>query len=233
MTMMESGAPAPDTTYVAPRIVVMDVPRPLTTFCEFTVTGRVAGSEVDGAEVEVCAAGVTRTGVVADGVWAVAFEAGALTHRHVGVRPITGRVMDASFNCAEATRWVTIDEFVEGYVHVDGGFEVTGGAESDGELIATGELALGTHEQGRGLEVALVRAGRDAAPAPGAARGTADEYETVVTGAVEPGWHHGEWVARLPLRAVHAGTYRVRARLVDCAAASLTRQMVGRPFTLG
>jgi hypothetical protein len=231
MTMLQYGAPAPDTTYVAPRIVMMDAPRHLTTFCEFTVSGRVAGSEVEGAEVAVCAAGVTRAAVVADGVWVVTFEAGALSHRHVGVRPVTARVMDASFNSAEATRWVTIDEFVDGYVHVDGGFEVTGGAESDGELIATGELALGTHERGRGLEVTLVRDGSGAAPAH-TARGAADGYETVVTGAVEPGWHHGEWVARLPLRAVRAGTYRVRARLVDGAAASLTRQTVGRPFTL-
>lgn len=207
--------------YVAPRLAFTARPRLLTTFDGFRVAGVVVGSEVEGVEVEVSVAGVTRTGEVRDGAWVVRFEDGALSHRHAGVRPVTARLTDAWFNPAQTTEWVTIDEFVDGFVHVDGRYAVEGGdgAGGDGELVATGELGLGTHETGRELVVLLVR----------------DDVEGVVvsTGVVEPGWHHGEWVARLPLRSVGRGAYRVRALLTDKVCATLTRLAVSRPFRLG
>ncbi len=201
--------------YVAPRLELTACPRILTTFDGFAISGRVFGSEVDGVEVEVTVAGVARTAVVANGSWVVRFEDGALHHHLAGVRPVTGRVTDRWFNTAQATEWVTIDEFVEGFVHVDYRTEVVGKL-GDGHLVATGELALGTHDEGRELTVELL-----------------DDNETVVSTAfVEPGWHHGEWRARLPLGSVTTGMHRVRAILTDKASRHLTRQSQGQPFLL-
>ncbi|GAB2462179.1 hypothetical protein [Xylanimonas ulmi] len=204
--------------YRAPRLELITCPRRLTTFDGFAVTGRAYGSQVQDADVEVCVAGVARTGKVENGLWSVEFEDGALSMRHAGVRPVTGRITDAWFNTAQATEWVTVEEFVDGFVHVDGRHEVRGDLGSDGHLVASGELGLGTHDQGRELVVMLVR----------------DDAEGVVvaTGLVESGWHHGEWRARLPLAGVTAGAYRVRALLTDKVCASLTRLAVGRPFRL-
>ncbi|WP_165350397.1 hypothetical protein [Xylanimonas protaetiae] len=209
---------ADDVVYVAPRVELTVCPRALTTFCRFEVSGRAYGTEVDGVEVEVSVAGVTRTGRVTDGTWAVHFEAGALAHRHAGVRPVTARLTDSWFNAAQCTEWVTIDEFLDGFVHVDGRHRLEGKAGPDGELVASGELALGTHEAGRELVVMLVR--------------DDDEAVVVSTGLVEPGWRHGEWAARLPLAGVTTGTYRIRALLTDTVCASLTRLAVGRAFRL-
>jgi hypothetical protein len=224
MTLMEDAksdaAPVTDVTrYTAPRLELTAFPRALTTFQDFRVSGRAVGSHVEGVEVEVSVAGVTRTGVVRDGAWSVAFEYGALSHRHAGVRPVTGRLTDAWFNIVQATEWVTIDEFVDGFVHIDGRYAVEGRADAGGVLVATGEVGLGTHETGRELVVLLVR--------------DDDEGVVVATGVVEPGWHHGEWVARLPLRSVSRGAYRVRALLTDKVCATLTRLAVSRPFHLG
>lgn len=204
-----------DAPYVAPRLELTACPRTLNTFDGFQVSGRAFGSEVEGAEVEVTVAGVVRTARVHDGSWAVQFEPQALSMRHAGVRSVTGRVVDAWFNTAQATEWVTIDEFVDGFVHVDSRHDL---ASDDAHLVASGELGLGSHDRGRELVVLLVR----------------DDVEGVVvaTGVVEPGWHHGEWFARLPLAGVTAGSYRVRALLTDEACAGLTRLAVGRPFTL-
>ncbi|WP_425955869.1 hypothetical protein [Xylanimonas sp. McL0601] len=204
--------------YIAPRLAMTACPRTLTTFDGFVISGRAYGSEVEGVEVEVSVAGVTRTGSVHDGTWVVRFEDGALSHRHAGVRPVTGRVTDSWFNAAQASEWVTIDEFVDGFVHVDGRHDVVGEGGSGGHLVVSGELGLGTHEEGRELVVMLVR----------------DDSEGVVvsTGLVEPGWHHGEWLARLPLAGVTAGVYRVRALLTDKVCASLTRLAASQPFTL-
>lgn len=195
--------------YAAPRLVLTVCPRILTTFDGFEVSGRAHGSEVDGVEIEVSVAGVARTSTVTDGSWAVRFEDGALARHHAGVRPVTGRVTDRWFNTAQATEWVTIEEFVDGFVHVDARAAIEGGSHGDRALVATGELGLGSHDDGRELVVVLVR----------------DDAEGVVvsTGLVEPGWHHGEWRARLPLSGVAAGMYRVRAILTDKRCARLTR----------
>lgn len=205
--------------YTAPRLELTSFPRILTTFDSFHVTGRAVGSEIEGVEVEVSVAGVARTGVVRDGTWSVRFEDRALSHRHAGVRPVTGRLTDAWFNTAQITEWVTIDEFVDGFVHVDSRLAVEGADAADGQIVATGELALGSHEAGRELVVLLVR--------------DDDEGVVVSTGVVEPGWRHGEWVARLPLRAISKGAYRVRALLTDNVCATLTRLAVSKPFHLG
>lgn len=202
--------------YTAPRVVLTEFPRALTTFQSFRVAGRADGSDVEGVDVEVSVAGVTRRAVVRDGVWAARFEYGALAHRHAGVRPVTARLTDGWFNIAQATQWVTIDEFVDGFVHVDGRYDVER-ADGAGHLVATGELGLGTHEEGRELVVTLVRDDGDA---------------VVATGRVEPGWHHGEWVARLPLPEAGRGTFRVRATLTDAVCPTLTRKAVSRPIHL-
>ncbi|ACZ32123.1 hypothetical protein Xcel_3122 [Xylanimonas cellulosilytica DSM 15894] len=218
LTVNHRSDPPDAAVYVAPRVELMASPRALTTFDGFVVSGCAFGSEVEGVEVEVSVAGVTRTGVVEAGHWTVAFEDGALSHRHAGVRAVTARLIDAWFNPAQVTEWVTVDEFVDGFVHVDGGHDLEGEVGPGGTLVATGELGLGTHEQGRELVVMLVR--------------DDDEAVVVSTGLVEAGWHHGEWVARLPLCAVGRGTYRIRALLTDKVCASLTRLAVGRPFRL-
>ncbi|QAY63791.1 hypothetical protein ET495_11685 [Xylanimonas allomyrinae] len=204
--------------YVAPRLEVTDCPRTLSTFDGFAVAGRAHGSRVEGAEVEVSVADVMRTGRVEGGRWLVRFEDGALSRRHMGVRPVAARVTDTWFNQAHATRWVNVDEFVDGFVHVDRHHVVTDEPDAGAHLVASGELGLGTHEQGRELVVMLV----------------CDDAEGVVvsTGLVEPGWHHGEWRARLPLSGVVPGVYRVRALLTDKVCAGLTRLAAGRPFRL-
>ena len=127
-----------------------------------------------------------------------------------------GELTDGWFNIAQATQWVTIDEFVDGFVHVDGRYDVER-ADGAGHLVATGELGLGTHEEGRELVVTLVRDDGDA---------------VVATGRVEPGWHHGEWVARLPLPEAGRGTFRVRATLTDAVCPTLTRKAVSQPIHL-
>lgn len=204
--------------YVAPRLELIDCPRLLTTFDGFVVSGRASGSELDGVDVEVCVAGVTRTGRLRDGIWSVRFEDGALALRHAGVRSVTARLTDAWFNTAQATQWVTIDEFEDGFVHVDGFRDLDDVVGPDHTPTCTGELGLGTHDEGRELVVVLVR----------------DDAEGVVvsTADVQGGWHHGEWLAELPLAGVAPGAYRVRALLTDAAHPGLTRVAVGPPFTL-
>ena len=218
-TSTATDAPQADAQpYVAPRMKLASCPRLLTTFDGFVVTGRVSGSEVEGADVEVSVAGVIRTGRVQDGAWAVRFEDAALSLRHAGVRPVTARVTDRWFNTAQVTEWVTIDEFEDGYVHVDGLHDVVGGVGAEGHLMASGELGLGSHEDGRELVVLLVR----------------DDAEGVVvaTGEVQQGWRHGEWFADLPLAGVAPGKYRVRALLTDADYPNLTRLAVSRTFSL-
>ena len=210
----EVGAPS----YVAPRLVLTACPRILTTFDGFEVHGRAHGTQVEGVEVEVSVAGVTRTSTVRDGSWVARFEDGALTRHHAGVRPVTARLVDHWLNAAQVTEWVTVEQFVDGFVHVDARTEVTGGPGEDRHLVASGELGLGSHDGGRELVVVLVR----------------DDAEAVVvsTGLVEPAWHHGEWRARLPLHGVTPGMYRVRAVLTDRRCPSLTRMGAGQPFRL-
>ncbi|QAY71178.1 hypothetical protein [Xylanimonas protaetiae] len=211
-------APAAARPYVAPRLELVTCPRLLTAYDGFVVSGRASGSELDGIDVEVSVAGVTRQGHLRDGIWSVRFEDGALSLRHAGVRSVTARVTDAWFNTAQTSAWVTIDEFEDGYVHVDARHDVVGGLGADGSLTCSGELGLGTHDQGRELVVVLVR----------------DDTEAVVvsTGRVQAGWRHGEWAAALPLAGVAPGRYRVRALLTDASHPSLVRVAAGRPFTL-
>jgi hypothetical protein len=219
MTLMDTTAETTvgNDAYTAPRIELAVFPRTLDTFDGFLVAGRASGSDVEGAQVQVCVAGVVRTGTVRDGAWTVRFEDRALWGQHAGVRPVTGRVTDSRFNGAEATEWVTVVEFVDGHVHVDGRHDVEGDLDG-GVLHASGELGLGTHDLGRELVVLLVR----------------DDEEGAVAsvGVVEPGWESGEWRARLPMRGLTPGSYRVRALLTDKACAGLTRLAVGLPFRL-
>jgi hypothetical protein len=212
------SAPADGHPYVAPRIELICCPRTLTTFDGFVVSGRATGSELDGVDVEVCVAGVTRTGRLQDGTWSVRFEDGALSLRHAGVRSITARLTDGWFNTAQASQWVTVDEFEDGYVYVDGCRDLAGVVGTDARLTCSGELGLGTHDRCRELVVVLVR----------------DDAEGIVvsTADVQGGWRDGEWVATLPLAGVPAGAYRVRALLTDAAHPCLTRMAVSESFAL-
>ncbi len=210
-SLLEESAPTP---YLAPRMVLSVCPRTLTAFDPFMVSGQVHGSEVEGLDVEVSVVGITRTGRVHDGAWAVRFEQGALPRYHAaGVRPVTARLTDRLLNTAQVTEWVTIEEFVDGHVHVDARTELQESPGTGRHLVATGELGLGCHVDGRELVVVLVT----------------DDTEAVVvaTAFVEPSWHHGEWRAQVPLDGVPAGTYRVRAVLTDRACPSLTRTATG------
>ncbi|PZR53511.1 hypothetical protein DNL40_08410 [Xylanimonas oleitrophica] len=218
-TTPTTEATAFEEQYVPPRVELAVCPRTLNTYDGFTVSGRCTGSMVDDAVVEVCVSGVVRSARVDDdGAWTVRFEDGALGRRHAGVRPVTARVVDGLLNRAEVTAWVTVDEFEDGYVHVDERHEVVGGSGAGRTLSVSGVLGLGTHEAGRELVVVLVR----------------DDAEACVvsTGTVRQGWRWGEWSARLPLDGVGPGAYRVRALLTDVAGADLTRTAVGRPFRL-
>lgn len=213
-----TALPSATAVYVAPRMVLTSCPRDLNTFDGFEVHGLAYGSDVEDLVVEVSVAGVVRTGRVTDGAWSVRFESGALPRwQSTGLRPVTARITDRCFNTAQVTEWVTVEEFVDGFVHIDDRTAVVG-AENKRHLLVTGEIGVGTHEEGRELVVVLVR----------------DDVEAVVvsTAFVEPGWDQGEWRARLPLDGVTAGTYRVRAILTDKVCPSLTRTTTGRPVHL-
>jgi hypothetical protein len=208
-------------SYMPPGVELVFCPKRLTTFDGFTVSGRAWGSELEGAEVEVSVCGVVRNSRVTDGLWAVRFENNALARRHAGVRSVTARVTDHMFNTAQATAWITVDEFVDGYVHLDAWSTIEGrdpAAGKPGILVTSGELGLGTHDLNRELVINLVRAD--------------NENVVVATAHVDSGWHHGEWRANLPLDGVAPGSYRVRALLTDTACPTLTRVAAGRPFTL-
>lgn len=197
-------------TYIPPGLEVLQYPTQLNSFDSFTVSGQAWGSAIDGKVVQVSIAGITRTARIIDGLWAVTFEDGAIPrHRH-GNREITAILRDSLGNAARSNLKVTLEEFSEGYVQVDELYSII----DDGKtLIATGELALGTHDQKRELIVLLVR----------------DDAESTIaaTGTVTSGWQFGEWRARIPLHGLATGTYKVRAQLMDCANAALTHIAMG------
>jgi hypothetical protein len=192
--------------YEAPRVRVVDVPSRLNTYDGFVVRGTVSGSEAEGRKVRVDVAGVTRTGVVVDGGFEVRFDDGALDHYHAGVRPVVVKVTDPRGNTGQATEWVTVDHFQDGFVSVDG---LAGGVEpAAGRLSCRGEVGLGTHTTGRELVALLVHPETD---------------EVVATGTVAEGWQGGEWEASFATESLEAGPYRVRVVLTDVACGSLTR----------
>jgi len=203
--------------YVAPELEVLSTPHEHTTFDGFTVAGRVSGSAVDNAVVAVSIGDVTRTGRSADGLWSVRFEDGCLSRRHAGVSTMTVRVTDQFYQSAQICESITLDEFVDGYVHIDDGhrFDTDQGAPV---LVVRGELGLGSHIHGRELVVVLVR--------------DDDEGIAVQTGSVTGGWQYGEWEARIAVQGIDAGAYRVRALLVDRACATLTRVATGNSITI-
>jgi hypothetical protein len=203
--------------YEPPRVRLVQAPRRLTTFDGFDVRGAVEGSDVDGERVSVSVGGVTRSATVRGGRFDVHFEDDVLDHGSVGVRPLVASVTDRRGNMAKETVWVPIDEFHAGHVHLDPLGDVVM-QDARQELTVTGELALGTHVDGRELVVLLV---------------TADAEELVVaTGTVADGWEHGELVADIPVGALARGRYRVRAVLTDPVSPRLLRSDVSAPFTL-
>ena len=117
---------------------------------------------------------------------------------------------DSKGNTARSGIKVVVEEFVEGFIVIDDDHTIS----SDGtSLKVTGELFLGSHDDGRELIVLLVS--DDA------------EAQVVATGTVSPQWQFGEWQAAIPLVGVRPGTYRVRAQLMDAANAALTQVTVG------
>lgn len=203
--------------YRSPKLEVLSTPHQHTTFDGFTVDGLVSGSAVDNAVVAVSIGDITRTGRSMDGLWSVRFEDGCLSRRHAGVSSMTVRVTDQYYQSAQISEPITLDEFVDGYVHIDAEHQVEHRAGQD-LLVARGELGLGSHIDGRELVIVLVR----------------DDNEGIVvaTGIVSPGWQYGEWEARIALNGIDSGAYRVRALLVDNACATLTRVATGGPITL-
>jgi len=211
----EPAAEAVD-AHLQPGLDVVVFPRHVNTFDGFAVSGRAWGTQLEGATVEVCVSGVTRSSIIVDGLWSVRFEDQCLTRHHAGVRHVIARIKDAGHTATQVSQWVTVDEFVDGYVHIDSWYSVDGRQRTSGTLTVTGELSLGSHTEGRELRVLLL-----------------DAQDAVVsTGLVSPGWHHGEWKAALPLKGVEPGQYQVKAMLTDKASSALTRSMRSQVITL-
>ncbi|MCL2595671.1 MAG: hypothetical protein FWD83_09145 [Promicromonosporaceae bacterium] len=198
--------------YAPPHLEVIACPAAVTSLAGFQVSGRASGTEIEGCQVRVTVAGVERHGWVHDGRWQVRFELGALARKALGACPVEASITDRWYNKAEAIEVVVVEEFVDGFVQIDNSHQLLAG-----NLLATGELGLGTHETGRELVVVLVNA----------------DGVAVTTGVVARGWQYGEWRASLAVDDVAPGTYRLRAILTDIACGSLTRQTVGPPFQLG
>jgi hypothetical protein len=204
-------------TYTPPGLDIVMCPRQINTFDGFVVSGRAWGSNLEGAKVEVTLATTTRHGVVTDGLWSVRFEKDAMHRRHAGMRPLTVRITDNVANSAQSSEWVSIDEFIDGFVELDSWHSIEAAGEGMSVLVTSGELGLGTHIDGRGLEVILLD----------------EDGKVVADGAVKPGWAYGEWQARFSLVGIPAGQYRIRVALTDIACHSLTRSSLGRPIEIG
>jgi len=203
--------------YVSPSIEILYYPERPNLFDGFTVSGRAWGSELQGAFAYVTIAGVTRRAKICDGLWTVIFEDGALPKHFSGNKEIVAQFRDNLDHIARASVTVYVEEFIDSFITVDNIHKVVGHG-TDAELHISGELNLGTHQDGRELIVLLERDDANVAD---------PDYspQVVAAGKLSSGWHHGEWRARISLAGVKSGAFRVRAQLLDCANTALTRAM--------
>jgi len=203
--------------YISPSLELVHYPLQPNLFDGFVVSGRAIGSELYGAFVYVTVAGVTRRAKIIDGLWTAIFEDDSLPKHYSGNKEIVAQVRDSLGHIARTSVEVTIEDFVDSFVTIDGAHTIVG-IGADAELITSGELNLGSHLEGRELIVLLVRDDEEAC--------------VVATGTVAKGWHHGEWRARISLAGIKSGAFRVRAQLMDCANAALTRVMTSSQVIL-
>jgi len=194
--------------YVSPSIEIVYYPERANLFDGFVISGRAWGSELQGAFAYVTISGVTRRAPITDGLWTVIFEDDALPKHYSGQKEIVAQLRDNLGHIVRTAVSLYIEDFVDSFITVDDDCKiVTEGRHQ--VLHAKGELNLGTHQEGRELVVLLVR---DDVP-----------EQVVAAGEVASGWHHGEWSARIRLSHLKAGSYRVKAQLMDCANTALTR----------